>query len=415
MFGSNGKLLKAKAVYYLNTSVNGKKFHGYYYTNSKGRFPTSETGLLKLSGLSCKEKRKIFDGYYYVQEYGKLSASAQVRKISEKRIGGITFQGYYYFNKNGKLSTAKLFRQVKQKVGSLKFNGRYYFGGTNGVLVRKKGWIVYNGKKYYINANGKMVTNCWKDGYYLLSNGQIATSQRVADGSYVDADGRKCTKNEMVLSGLKNTLSSMVNGYGGTWSVYVKNLKTGDLLNLNDCVMYPASTIKVFVMASVYNEIQAGHLAETSRITSLLQSMIMVSSNESYNELVRIQSSSGSSFLSGAAVVNTYLKANGYSSTSVHHTLHPSSSSSVSDGSRNTSSAKDCGVLLEKIYKGTCVSKTDSQKMLNLLLAQQRRSKIPAGIPSGIQVANKTGETSTTQHDIAIVYGTKTDYVICVF
>ena len=35
--------------------------------------------------------------------------------------------------------------------------------------------------------------------------------------------------------------------------------------------------------------------------------------------------------------------------------------------------------------------------------------------PSGIKVANKTGETSTVQHDMAIVYGKKTDYVICVF
>ena len=53
--------------------------------------------------------------------------------------------------------------------------------------------------------------------------------------------------------------------------------------------------------------------------------------------------------------------------------------------------------------------------MKNLLLKQTRRWKIPAGIPSGIKVANKTGETSSVQHDIALVYGKKTDYVICVF
>ena len=53
--------------------------------------------------------------------------------------------------------------------------------------------------------------------------------------------------------------------------------------------------------------------------------------------------------------------------------------------------------------------------MKNLLLGQTVRQKIPAGIPSGIKVANKTGETSSVQHDMAIVYGKKTDYVICVF
>ncbi|MCD7736195.1 MAG: serine hydrolase [Lachnospiraceae bacterium] len=413
MFNSSGRLIRKKAVYYLNTTVNGVKFRGYYYASVNGRFWTNAAGLVKLSGLTCNAR--TFDGYYYVQEYGKLNAAAQVRRIANVKVGGVTFNGYYYFSGSGKLCTTKKFRRVKQKVGSRKFNGTYYFGGTNGVLIRKKGWITYEGKKYYINSNGKMLTNCWKDGYYLLSNGRIAKSRQVADGSYVDANGRKCEKDEMVLSGLKNTLSSMVNRYGGTWSVYVKNLETGDILSLNDVAMYPASTIKVFVMASAYNEIAAGRLKETSRITSLLQSMITVSSNEAYNELVRVQSSSGSSFISGASVVNNYLKNNGYSSTGVHHTLHPSSSSSTSDGSRNVSSAKDCGVLLEKIYRGTCVSKAYSKKMLNLLLAQQRRSKIPAGIPSGIRVANKTGETSATQHDIAIVYGAKTDYVICVF
>ena len=46
--------------------------------------------------------------------------------------------------------------------------------------------------------------------------------------------------------------------------------------------------------------------------------------------------------------------------------------------------------------------------MLNLLLAQERRYKIPAGLPSGVK-------TDSYQHDAAIVYGKKTDYVIVVF
>ena len=83
--------------------------------------------------------------------------------------------------------------------------------------------------------------------------------------------------------------------------------------------------------------------------------------------------------------------------------------------SSNVSSAKDCGVLLERIYNGTCVSSRYSREMLNLLLRQTRRWKIPAGLPSGVKVANKTGETSSVQHDMAIVFGKKTDYVICVF
>ncbi len=50
----------------------------------------------------------------------------------------------------------------------------------------------------------------------------------------------------------------MLNSYGGFWSVYVKDLKNGGVINLNDQQMYPASTIKAFVMASTVRPDQAG-------------------------------------------------------------------------------------------------------------------------------------------------------------
>ncbi|MBQ7372888.1 MAG: hypothetical protein IJW67_13600 [Blautia sp.] len=45
----------------------------------------------------------------------------------------------------------------------------------------------------------------------------------------------------------------MVSGYSGSWSVYVKDLKNGGTILINDTSMYPASTIKAFVMASTYD------------------------------------------------------------------------------------------------------------------------------------------------------------------
>ena len=99
----------------------------------------------------------------------------------------------------------------------------------------------------------------------------------------------------------------------------------------------------------------------------------------------------------------------------MHHTTSPAANAFVTDGGRNKASAKDCGVLLEQIYRGKCVNKTYSKQMMDLLLKQTRRWKIPAALPASAVVANKTGETSEVQHDIAIVKGPKTDYIICVF
>lgn len=322
--------------------------------------------------------------------------------------------GYYYFYKTGRLDTRKVFHTLDTKVNGQRFCGEYYFGSNNGKLYRKKGWITIKNKKYYLTSLGKKCKNCWKSGYYLKSNGQIAKNMKTPDGYYVDCDGRKCKKSEMKLSSLKKTLTSMIGSYSGSWSVYVKDLKTGDVLSINDTAMYPASVIKLFVMASTYQSIKSGNIAQTSYVNSLLNQMITVSDNESFNALVRLHSKSGN-FAEGCSVVNSYLKKISCTKTSCHHILHPSSSASTGDGHLNMSSAKDAGILLEKIYKGTCVSKKYSQEMLNLLLRQTKRYKIPSGLPAGTKVANKTGETSSYQHDVAIVYGPKTNYVVCIF
>lgn len=368
IFDGKGKLIQKTAVYYFKKqTVENVVFQGYYQATVKGRFAADSCGLVSLRNQTCEGR--LFNGIFYRGSYGKLTAPAQIRKLSAQKVGGISISaGYYFFNIYGQLRTVPSFVTMKnRKYADKTFNGTYYFGGKNGMLYRKAGWITYKGERYYLTSTGKRYENCWKQGYYLLSDGRIARSQRVPDGSYVDCDGRKCAKEDMQLSALKKQLTAMTNSYPGTWSVYVKNLKTGDVVNVNEKAMYPASVIKPFVMASTFDQINSKKLSYSSSVKSLLKSMITVSDNEAYNQLVRLNSSSRS-FVSGAAAVNSYLKKNGYTKTGCHSTLHPSSSSFTSDGGSNTSSAKDCGVLLEKIYNGTCVSAKYSKEMLNLLL-----------------------------------------------
>lgn len=350
--------------------------------------------------LQCEELSETFSlkGIQYVQ-------------IPKKKD---LVSGYYFFLADGKLDVRKRFHTLNTRVNGKNFIGDYYFGYPNGRLYQKRGWVTVGKKKYWLSSSGRKYTDCWKDGYYLKSNGEIAKNMRTPDGFYVDCDGHKCKKEEMRLSSLKKTLKSMIDGYSGEWSVYVKNLKSGDLLVINEKAMVPASIIKLYVMASTYHGINNGTIKKTTSITKYLQQMITVSDNESYNALVRAHDKSGS-FVNGTKKINKYLVKNGYSKTGVHSTLHPSSSSFVSDGKRNQTSVKDTGTLLERIYRGTCVSPKYSKEMLNLLLKQTRRWKIPSGVPSGIKVANKTGETSQYQHDSAIVFGPKTDYVVCIF
>ena len=86
------------------------------------------------------------------------------------------------------------------------------------------------------------------------------------------------------------------------------------MINLNDQEMYPASTIKAFVMASTFDQIQKGKLKYNATVKSLLTDMITVSDNEAINQLIRYNSISRS-FLDGTKTINRYLSANKYTET----------------------------------------------------------------------------------------------------
>jgi beta-lactamase class A len=60
--------------------------------------------------------------------------------------------------------------------------------------------------------------------------------------------------------------------------------------------------------------------------------------------------------------------------------------------------------LLRLIAGGKAWSQEASDEMLKIMLDQQHKSGIPAGLPKAARVAHKTGNISTVHHDAGIVY-----------
>ena len=60
--------------------------------------------------------------------------------------------------------------------------------------------------------------------------------------------------------------------------------------------------------------------------------------------------------------------------------------------------------LLRLIADGKAYTKEVCDEMLEIMLEQQYRSGIPAGLPKAARVAHKTGNISTVHHDAGIVY-----------
>ena len=318
----------------------------------------------------------VFDGYYYHDADGKFKAcSPHMEHLKGVAVFGDKtdeeadtqnaqeaekFDGYYFVNNLGRLSAAPQVRYIDNlAIDGITLNGYYYFD-ENGRLVTEPGIHSLEMDCCEMNFDGSY--------YFGGTNGALLQESTVTDdGFIVDDTGKIVNMDDLGMDNLKPQLEKMLSGYQGTWSVYVKDL----------------------------NE----------------EKEILI--NESCNELVKLQTDS-LDFKKGAEDINKYLEKEGYTETSVQHTLHPAASAQESLGGRNMTSVKDCGTLLEKIYKGECVSKEVSEEMLNLLSNQENTWKIPQGLPDGIKSANKTGETDQDQHDIAIVYGEKTTYILCV-
>jgi beta-lactamase class A len=70
----------------------------------------------------------------------------------------------------------------------------------------------------------------------------------------------------------------------------------------------------------------------------------------------------------------------------------------------NPGSPRDMAELLAMIVESRCASAPSCRLMIEIMSRQEWRDKIPAGLPPGLLVANKTGGVSGTSNDAAIVY-----------
>lgn len=247
------------------------------------------------------------------------------------------------------------------------------------------------------------------------------TAEPAPDSSTIQEEGtispshsEPTTSTDDSMNSLLSQIQPLLPQNNGSWSVYVCNLIKNTEGNIDSHPMQAASLIKLYIMGAVYENYETllqTYSADT--LNNYLNPMITVSDNDAANALVEILGNGDTTV--GMAAVNTFCQNHGFTDTSMGRLLLQSN-----ENGDNYTSANDCGRFLKEIYQTYNNTSSDgtlahADAMYGLLKMQERRNKIPADMPEGVNVANKTGELDTVENDAGIVYNTAKgiDLVIC--
>ncbi|MGH9457269.1 MAG: serine hydrolase [Thermoanaerobaculia bacterium] len=214
-------------------------------------------------------------------------------------------------------------------------------------------------------------------------------------------------------------------------AVAFTDLETGATYGRNeDVVVHAASTMKVPVMLALFEAIDRGelrvdqpvavrnefrsivdgspfvlyanedgdpelyeHVGGTMPLEELMRRMIVRSSNLATNLLIE---------LVGPPRVMDLVRRLGAERMLVLRGVEDEKAYEA--GLSNVTSARDLLLVMKAIAERKAISPDASRRMLAILEAQEFRGKIPAGLPAGVRVANKTGNITRISHDAAIVF-----------
>lgn len=223
---------------------------------------------------------------------------------------------------------------------------------------------------------------------------QVCSHYKVTAKSILNLNGSE-SESSMDTSQLQSEIENIVGKAGGTWSVYVKDMKTGKTLNVNgDKKLVSASIIKIFIAGAYCQAVEDGKIKDS--YGNDLSKMLIDSNNASTNKLIGAL---------GMNYINSFIQKQGCSGTQLNRKM-------AAAGTENYTTMADCANILEKIEKGTYVSQASSKRIKAIMAKNSSVNKIRKALSSykGVSVYNKTGEISaggiyktSATGDVAIV------------
>lgn len=223
---------------------------------------------------------------------------------------------------------------------------------------------------------------------------------------------------------LEEIVQNSLEGTKGNYAVYIKKLKNNETYALNANKEFaPGSLYKLWVMATVYQQISQNKLTENQILTQKIEVLnkkfqissesaeltkgnITQSVKDALFKMITISDNYSALLLSEKirlTTISNFLKDFGFNNSLVS-----------TNGQGPSTTAMDIGLFFEKLHNGELNTPENTSKMLSILKSQRLNQKIPKYLPKNIQIAHKTGELDTYTHDAGIVYAPNGEYILVV-
>lgn len=236
---------------------------------------------------------------------------------------------------------------------------------------------------------------------------------------------------------LEEMLRALLNDFDGIPSIFVKDLQTGEELEINPDVAYAGlSVLKIAVVMEAYRALDGLPDAEQ---TKLLTETMTLSGNFTANLLLQDIIGVGDAYqgvenltasMRYLGLVNTFMAAP-YDETTPPPTI-VTPANSRTDLNTNPdpymqTTAREVGLMLEMIYQCAggggaltvaypgALTPQECQQMLDMMAGDRTESMIEAGLPPGTRFARKHGWAGDTHADSAIVFSPGGDFVLVVY
>ena len=230
---------------------------------------------------------------------------------------------------------------------------------------------------------------------------------------------------------LQKKIDLLVKGFGGDVGVYVKNLRSGKICQVNaDSVFPTASMVKIPILIGVMDKINKNELSyeepliykdsllyegedilgsiktdEKIQLGKVIMLMLTMSDNTAS---LWLQSLAGT-----GTQINEILDRLGFKNTRVNSRTPGREANRTRYGWGQTS-PREMATLMEKIYRGQVITKATSEKMLRLLGRNFYDDHAIGAIPPYIFVASKHGAVNQSRSETLLVMAPHTPYIFSI-